>query len=67
MGRGRSVCVNSRRYGGNDSPRAPGQQISEPGRMAGVALDAVMVEKSTQGWMQGVEQQLEGKSREVKL
>jgi len=60
-------CMNSRRHRGIDSPRAPGQQISETGKMVGVALDAVMVQNSTQGWTQGVEQQLYERSREVKL
>lgn len=54
-------CVDSSRYGRNYPPRAPGQQIFETRRMVRVALDAVMVETSTQGWAQCVEQQLKEK------
>lgn len=50
--------MNSKRNEGNDSPRAPGQQVSKTGRMVGVALDAAMVQKSTQGGTQHVEEQL---------
>lgn len=49
---GGDYCMNSRRYGKNSSPRSPGQQVSETGRVVGVALDAVVGEKSMQGWTQ---------------
>lgn len=45
-------CMNSRRYRKNSSLRSPGLQVSETGRVVEVALDAVVGEKSMQGWTQ---------------
>lgn len=39
-------CMNSRRYKKNSSLRSPDLQVSETGRVVGVALDAVVGEKS---------------------